>query len=110
MVGPILSSSGTSCHTLLSRYEVQKVCTLCQCLISSEVYLLSHLRGALHQDALKELHAAPHVSSEDAATYNLRHIVDAPDNIEDPQVGRRSYRRWLLVQNIDTPVLIALGH
>ena len=72
------------------RYERQKLCTLCQCLLSSEVYLLSHLRGSRHQEALKELHDAPHVSSEDTASYNLKHIVDAPDNVEDPQVRRNT--------------------
>uniref|UniRef100_A0A6A7FT43 S phase cyclin A-associated protein in the endoplasmic reticulum-like n=2 Tax=Hirondellea gigas TaxID=1518452 RepID=A0A6A7FT43_9CRUS len=80
----------------IGRYERRKLCTLCHCLLNSEVYLLSHLRGSRHQDALRELLDAPHVSSEDTATYNLRHIVDAPDNFEDPQVTRDKERQKAL--------------
>lgn len=68
------------------RYERVKLCTLCQSFISSEVYLLSHLRGARHRDALQQLTEAPQ-SHEDTAACNLRHIVDVPDNVQDPQVG-----------------------
>ncbi|XP_063880487.1 S phase cyclin A-associated protein in the endoplasmic reticulum-like isoform X3 [Scylla paramamosain] len=69
----------------LIRYETKKLCTLCNSLITSEVYLLSHLRGRRHQEALRALHQADVVSSEDSETYNLKHIVDAPANIDDPQ-------------------------
>ncbi|KAA0200702.1 hypothetical protein HAZT_HAZT004120, partial [Hyalella azteca] len=78
-------STGCDDAPKICRYERQKLCTLCQCLLSSEVYLLSHLRGARHQEALRELHDGQHVSTEDTATCNLKHIIDAPDNIEDPQ-------------------------
>ncbi|KAG0695245.1 S phase cyclin A-associated protein in the endoplasmic reticulum [Chionoecetes opilio] len=71
----------------LIRYETKKLCTLCNSLITSEVYLLSHLRGRRHQEALRALHQADMVSSEDSETYNLKHIVDAPANIDDPQSG-----------------------
>lgn len=56
---------------------------------------MSHLRGRRHQEALRALHQADVVSSEDSETYNLKHIVDAPANIDDPQVRSfiEGYRR-----------------
>ncbi|XP_047736695.1 S phase cyclin A-associated protein in the endoplasmic reticulum [Hyalella azteca] len=89
-------STGCDDAPKICRYERQKLCTLCQCLLSSEVYLLSHLRGARHQEALRELHDGQHVSTEDTATCNLKHIIDAPDNIEDPQVTRDKERQKTL--------------
>ncbi|KAK8737999.1 hypothetical protein OTU49_004339, partial [Cherax quadricarinatus] len=80
----------------LVRYETKKLCTLCSSLITSEVYLLSHLRGRRHQEALKALHQADVVSTEDSETYNLKHIVDAPANIDDPQVTRDRERHKAL--------------
>ncbi|XP_050730260.1 S phase cyclin A-associated protein in the endoplasmic reticulum-like isoform X1 [Eriocheir sinensis] len=80
----------------LIRYETKKLCTLCNSLITSEVYLLSHLRGRRHQEALRALHQADVVSSEDSETYNLKHIVDAPANIDDPQITRDKERHKAL--------------
>nr|XP_045611735.1 S phase cyclin A-associated protein in the endoplasmic reticulum-like isoform X1 [Procambarus clarkii]XP_045611736.1 S phase cyclin A-associated protein in the endoplasmic reticulum-like isoform X1 [Procambarus clarkii]XP_045611737.1 S phase cyclin A-associated protein in the endoplasmic reticulum-like isoform X1 [Procambarus clarkii] len=80
----------------LIRYETKKLCTLCNSLITSEVYLLSHLRGRRHQEALKALHQADVLSTEDSETYNLKHIVDAPANIDDPQVTRDKERHKAL--------------
>ncbi|XP_071533158.1 uncharacterized protein ssp3 isoform X2 [Panulirus ornatus] len=80
----------------LIRYETKKLCTLCNSLITSEVYLLSHLRGRRHQEALKALHQADIVSTEDSETYNLKHIIDAPSNIDDPQVTRDKERHKAL--------------
>ncbi|KAF2363422.1 Zinc finger C2H2-type [Trinorchestia longiramus] len=89
-------STGCDDAPKICRYERQKLCTLCQCLLSSEVYLLSHLRGARHQEALRELYDGKNVSSEDTASCNLKHIVDAPDNMEDPQVTRDKERQKTL--------------
>ncbi|XP_066969549.1 calponin homology domain-containing protein DDB_G0272472 isoform X1 [Macrobrachium rosenbergii] len=80
----------------LVRYETKKLCTLCNSLITSEVYLLSHLRGPRHQEALRALHQAEHLSVEDSETYNLKHIIDAPANIDDPQVTRDKERQKAL--------------
>ncbi|XP_076067505.1 SCAPER domain-containing protein short spindle 3 isoform X2 [Oratosquilla oratoria] len=88
-------SGGCDDAPRLMRYETKKLCTLCNSLILSEVYLLSHLRGRKHQDALATLHQGQ-VSSEESATYNLRHIVDAPANIDDPQVTRDKERQKAL--------------
>ncbi|XP_068244843.1 S phase cyclin A-associated protein in the endoplasmic reticulum isoform X2 [Palaemon carinicauda] len=80
----------------LVRYETKKLCTLCNSLITSEVYLLSHLRGPRHQEELRALHQAEHLSVEDSETYNLKHIIDAPANIDDPQVTRDKERQKAL--------------
>ncbi|XP_047487554.1 S phase cyclin A-associated protein in the endoplasmic reticulum-like [Penaeus chinensis] len=80
----------------LIRYETKKLCTLCNSLITSEVYLLSHLRGRHHQEALRALHQGGDISNEDSETYNLKHIIDAPANIDDPQVTRDKERQKAL--------------
>ena len=85
-------SKGCDDAPKIVRYETKKLCTLCNCLIASEVYLLSHLRSRKHQEALREVHKSD-ISNEESATYNLKHIINAPSNVEDPEVTRDKERQ-----------------
>lgn len=63
------------------------MCTLCSSVITSEVYLLSHLCSFRHKEALKEHHKQD-VSQEESETYNLKFIINAPANIDEMQVKK----------------------
>ena len=70
---------------------------LCVCLqIGSEVYLLSHLRGRKHQEAVQRQHEGIEPSREDIASYNLKHIVDAPADKIDPKIALDKERQKAL--------------
>lgn len=58
-------------------YDRKKICTLCNVEIVSEVYLLSHLRGKKHQQALSEIPAAKG-SADDKDTISLQYIKELP--------------------------------
>lgn len=79
-------SSNTDDAPRLVPYETKKICSLCNVIIGSELYLLSHLRGKMHQEAVKENHQGMAPSTEELESYNLKHIVDAPADRLDPEI------------------------
>lgn len=70
----------------LTPYAVGKMCTICNALIPSEVYLLSHLRGKNHQQALRHNNNGMSMTKQEIETFNLKHIVNAPDNNNHPKI------------------------
>ncbi|RWS30069.1 uncharacterized protein B4U80_00414 [Leptotrombidium deliense] len=77
-------------------YETKKMCSLCKVFIGSEVYLYSHLRGKVHQDAIKVQHCGQTPSLEELECYNLKYIVDAPriaDSDFNPELERLDKER-----------------
>ncbi|CAG0916757.1 unnamed protein product [Notodromas monacha] len=69
------STASDDSPTLVS-YETAKMCTLCQVIIGSEIYLLSHLKGQVHRSAV----GGACVNTDEMGLFNLAHIVDAPDD------------------------------
>ncbi|XP_063241085.1 S phase cyclin A-associated protein in the endoplasmic reticulum isoform X2 [Bacillus rossius redtenbacheri] len=77
-------------------YETKKLCELCNVLIGSEVYLLSHLRGPKHQDAVARHNEGIMPSKEDLISYNIKFIVDAPADKIDPKIALDKERQKAL--------------
>ncbi|XP_022657145.1 S phase cyclin A-associated protein in the endoplasmic reticulum-like isoform X2 [Varroa destructor] len=59
-------------------YETKKMCSACNVLITSEVYLLSHLKSGKHQEAMLRDQESYDTLSEDIHSYSLKYIIDAP--------------------------------
>ncbi|KAK7501611.1 hypothetical protein BaRGS_00007042, partial [Batillaria attramentaria] len=74
-------------------YDKNKLCIICNVLIPSEVYLLSHLRGKKHQQALQDNNSGSAMSKKEIETFNLKHIVDAPDNSTHPKIVTEKERQ-----------------
>ncbi|XP_043226273.1 S phase cyclin A-associated protein in the endoplasmic reticulum-like isoform X2 [Amphibalanus amphitrite] len=70
------AAGGDDTAAQLAPYDTKKMCTLCNVLIGSEVYLLTHLRGRQHQEAVRAA-AGSDLAGEELLLYNLRHITDA---------------------------------
>ncbi|XP_067145226.1 S phase cyclin A-associated protein in the endoplasmic reticulum isoform X2 [Centruroides vittatus] len=77
-------------------YETKKMCTVCNVLIVSEVYLLSHLRGKKHKEVINLQHQGKDPSTEELESYNLKHIVDAPADKLDPNIALDKERQKAL--------------
>uniref|UniRef100_A0A8C4NJQ5 S-phase cyclin A associated protein in the ER n=1 Tax=Eptatretus burgeri TaxID=7764 RepID=A0A8C4NJQ5_EPTBU len=98
--------SSTENPPRLTPYECEKECTICNVTISSEVYLLSHIRGRKHQQAVREqgnVHGRE-LSDEEVEHLSLRkYVVDvlgepaAPPNLiqkeEDKQKAKRKAKK-----------------
>lgn len=71
------SMVGSDHAPALSPYRVKKMCSLCNLIIGSEVYLYSHLRSKKHQEAIQGLLDGVEPSKDQLECYNLKYIVDA---------------------------------
>ncbi|XP_049963101.1 S phase cyclin A-associated protein in the endoplasmic reticulum isoform X1 [Schistocerca serialis cubense] len=80
----------------LAPYETLKLCEICNVLIGSEVYLLSHLRGRQHQEALQQKQDVTALSREELLSFSITHIVDAPADKIDPRIALDKERQKAL--------------
>ena len=71
---------------MITNYKVQKKCEICSVFIKSEVHLASHLRGKQHQEEIAKKADRKDLSEAEKTTYNLKHIVDAPEGETDPRL------------------------
>jgi DNA-binding NarL/FixJ family response regulator len=64
--------------------------------IGSDVYLVSHLRGRQHQEAVKLQLGGKDVSREELEVFSLRHITDAPASNTDRKLAMDRERQKAL--------------
>ncbi|ESN99928.1 hypothetical protein HELRODRAFT_192651 [Helobdella robusta] len=74
-------------------YKKKKFCSVCNVMIPSEVYLLSHLRGKTHQQAIADSNQGSLPSPQDVEKFNLQYIMDAPIDKEDSEVASERERQ-----------------
>ena len=79
------AASSSSNPPILQPYLPRKKCEICNIIIHNEVQLQSHLRGRKHKDQLKT-NEGRKLSGEEIQTCNLKYIVDAADNEQDPKI------------------------
>ncbi|KAG7198879.1 hypothetical protein KM043_015703 [Ampulex compressa] len=60
----------------LKSYSTQKQCSLCSTLILNEVYLLSHLKGKAHLEAVRNMHDGREPSRDELQRFNISQIRD----------------------------------
>ncbi|CAI9733996.1 phase cyclin A-associated in the endoplasmic reticulum-like isoform X1 [Octopus vulgaris] len=80
----------------LTPYDQKKLCKVCNVLILSEVHLLSHLRGKKHKETMLQTMSKELVSKQDIETFNLKHIIDAPDASTHPVIASERERQKAL--------------
>ncbi|XP_012166354.2 S phase cyclin A-associated protein in the endoplasmic reticulum [Bombus terrestris] len=67
----------------LKSYPAQKQCSLCGTLIPNEVYLLSHLKGKTHVEAVRNTHDGREPSRDELQRFNISQIRDVPISVAD---------------------------
>eukprot|EP00057_Strongylocentrotus_purpuratus_P011849 XP_011666323.1 PREDICTED: S phase cyclin A-associated protein in the endoplasmic reticulum [Strongylocentrotus purpuratus] len=67
-------------------YERKKMCNLCNVLIPSEVYLMSHLRGKKHREKVAEKHTSASISEEELENNFVKLVVEAPGDQSHPEI------------------------
>ncbi|KAL2733531.1 S phase cyclin A-associated protein in the endoplasmic reticulum isoform X1 [Vespula maculifrons] len=60
----------------LKSYPIQKQCSLCGTHITNEVYLLSHLKGKTHLEAVRNAHDGREPSRDELQRFNIAQIRD----------------------------------
>nr|XP_034181232.1 S phase cyclin A-associated protein in the endoplasmic reticulum [Osmia lignaria] len=68
---------------MLKSYPAQKQCSLCGIVIPNEVYLLSHLKGKTHLEAVKSAHDGREPSRDELQRFNILQIQDLPVSVID---------------------------
>ncbi|XP_070541829.1 S phase cyclin A-associated protein in the endoplasmic reticulum-like isoform X2 [Ptychodera flava] len=74
-------------------FERKKSCTMCNVLIPSEVYLLSHLHGKKHKEMIQESIKGKTLTQEELENHSIKYIVDAPEDGPDPQLMAEKERQ-----------------
>ncbi|XP_054009571.1 S phase cyclin A-associated protein in the endoplasmic reticulum isoform X2 [Hylaeus anthracinus] len=65
----------------LKSYPTQKQCSLCGTVIPNEVYLLSHLKGKTHLEAVRSTHDGREPSRDELQRFNISQIRDLPPSV-----------------------------
>lgn len=86
------AASSSSVPPMLQPYLPRKKCEICKIIIHNEVQLQSHLRGRKHRDNVSQINEGRKLSGEEIQTCNLKCIVDAGDNDQDPNIAHAKER------------------
>ena len=86
------AASSSSMPPILQPYLPRKKCEICKIIIHNEVQLQSHLRGKKHKDQVSQANEGRKLSGEEIQTCNLKYIVDAADNEQDPKIAQSKER------------------
>ena len=86
------AASSSSMPPILQPYLPRKKCEICKIIIHNEVQLQSHLRGRKHKDQVSQANEGRKLSGEEIQTCNLKYIVDAADNEQDPKIAQSKER------------------